>query len=180
MPWLPLSHQQDLEWTWYNKRTCLFRGVEFQVHGQSLYREIVGGQKGIAIGYFHMSWMHSYTSCIRVAWSSTTKVNPSWNALGLSGESFFDLPSNFRHRLSREAYFASSRAIYLWLWHWCSQSCTGGEWGGEMWDSLVTCQNYHFGKYVGWSCLFVCLYGNFTKSQERLSQSSPTLVTSKH
>ena len=37
-----------------------------------------------------------------------------------------------------------------------------------------------FGKYVGWSCLFVCLYGNFTKSQERLSQSSPNLVTSKH
>ena len=29
-------------------------------------------------------------------------------------------------------------------------------------------------------CLFVCLYGNFTKSQKRLSQSSPNLVTSKH
>ena len=63
-----------------------------------------------------------------------------------------------------------------------------------------------FGKYVRWSCLllakiyilasmfvgrvclsvclsvclFVCLYGNFTKSQKRLSQSSPNLVTSKH
>ena len=61
---------------------------------------------------------------------------------------------------------------------------------------FVTCQNLHFGKYVRWSCLsvclsvcylpkftfclFVCLYGNFTKSQERLSQSSPNLVTSKH
>ena len=29
-------------------------------------------------------------------------------------------------------------------------------------------------------CLFVSLYGNFTKSQERLSQSSPNLVTNKH
>ena len=53
---------------------------------------------------------------------------------------------------------------------------------------FITCQNYHFGKYVRWSCLsvclsvclFVCLYGNFTKSQKRLSQSSPNLVTSKH
>ena len=53
---------------------------------------------------------------------------------------------------------------------------------------FVTCQNLHFGKYVRWSCLsvclsvclFVCLYGNFTKSQKRLSQSSPNLVTSKH
>ena len=67
---------------------------------------------------------------------------------------------------------------------------------------FVTCQNLHFGKYVRWSCLLlakitilasmlvghvclfvslsVCLYGNFTKSQERLSQSSPNLVTSKH
>ena len=47
-----------------------------------------------------------------------------------------------------------------------------------------TCQNYHFGKYVGWSCLSVCLsvclYGTFTKSQERLSQPSPNLVTSKY
>ena len=53
---------------------------------------------------------------------------------------------------------------------------------------FVTCQNLHFGKYVRWSCLsvclsvclFVCLYGNFTKSQKRLSQSWPNLVTSKH
>ena len=49
---------------------------------------------------------------------------------------------------------------------------------------FVTCQNYHFGKYVGWSCLSVCLsvclYGTFTKSQERLSQPSPNLVTRKH
>ena len=65
---------------------------------------------------------------------------------------------------------------------------------------FVTCQNlilasmfvgrvcylpkFDFGKYVRWSCLsvclFVCLYGNFTKSQERLDQSSPNLVTSKH
>ena len=49
---------------------------------------------------------------------------------------------------------------------------------------FVTCQNYHFGKYVRWSCLFVCLsvclYGSFTLSQERVSQSSPNLVTSKH
>ena len=53
---------------------------------------------------------------------------------------------------------------------------------------FITCQNLHFGKYVRWSCLsvclsvclFVCLYGNFTKSQKRLSQSSPDLVTSKH
>ena len=60
---------------------------------------------------------------------------------------------------------------------------------------------FDFGKYVRWSCLLhtkiwqvywlvvfvtcqnlfclsVCLYGNFTKSQERLSQSSPILVTS--
>ena len=28
--------------------------------------------------------------------------------------------------------------------------------------------------------LFVCLYGNFTKSQKRVSQSSPNLVTSKY
>ena len=57
------------------------------------------------------------------------------------------------------------------------------------WSCLfVTCQNYHFGKYVRWSCLFVCLsvclsvclYGNFIKSQERVSQSSPNLVTSRH
>ena len=39
---------------------------------------------------------------------------------------------------------------------------------------------FDFGKYVRWSCLFVCLYGNFTKSQERVSQSSPKLATSKH
>ena len=59
---------------------------------------------------------------------------------------------------------------------------------------FVTCQNLHFGKYVGWSCLLlmfvgrvclfvclsVCLYGNFTKSQERLNQSSLNLVISKH
>ena len=60
---------------------------------------------------------------------------------------------------------------------------------------FVTCQNVYlpkftfwFGKYVRWSCLllvclsvclFICLYGNFTKSQERISQSSPNLVTSK-
>ena len=29
-------------------------------------------------------------------------------------------------------------------------------------------------------CLSVCLYGNFTKSQEWLNQSSPNLVISKH
>ena len=65
---------------------------------------------------------------------------------------------------------------------------------------FVTCQNLILASmfvgrvclfvitYVGWSCLsvclsvclFVCLYGNFTKSQKRLSQSSPNLVTSKH
>ena len=42
----------------------------------------------------------------------------------------------------------------------------------------------NFGKYAIsdclFICLFVCLYGNFTKSQERLSQSSPNLFTSKH
>ena len=46
---------------------------------------------------------------------------------------------------------------------------------------FVTCQNYILASmFVGRVCLFVCLYGNFTKSQERLSQSSPNLVTSKH
>ena len=42
----------------------------------------------------------------------------------------------------------------------------------------------NFGKYpisdCLFICLFVCLYGNFAKSQERLSQSSPNLVTSMH
>ena len=42
----------------------------------------------------------------------------------------------------------------------------------------------NFGKYAisdcPFICLSVCLYGNFTKSQERLNQSSPNLVTSKH
>ena len=79
----------------------------------------------------------------------------------------------------------------IWFWQVCSLVV------------FVTCQNLHFGKYVRWSCLFVtcqnlilasmfvgrvclfvcvfvCLYGNFTKSQERLSQSSPNFVASKH
>ena len=41
----------------------------------------------------------------------------------------------------------------------------------------------NFGKYAISDCPFslsVCLYGNFTKSQERLSQSSPNIITSKH
>ena len=27
---------------------------------------------------------------------------------------------------------------------------------------FITCQNYHFGKYVGWSCLSVCYLPKFT------------------
>ena len=42
----------------------------------------------------------------------------------------------------------------------------------------------NFGKYAisdcPFICLSVCLYGNFTKSQERLDQSSLNLVISKH
>ena len=53
---------------------------------------------------------------------------------------------------------------------------------------FFTFQNLHFGKYVGWSCLLltkicilsVCLYGNFTKSQESVSQSSSYRVISKY
>ena len=50
---------------------------------------------------------------------------------------------------------------------------------------FVTCQNLILASmFVGRVCLFVCLsvclYGNFTKSQERLNQSSPNLVISKH
>ena len=52
----------------------------------------------------------------------------------------------------------------------------------------IICQNLHFGKYVRWSCLSVCLsfclsvclYGNFTKSQQRVSQSLPNFVRSKY
>ena len=59
---------------------------------------------------------------------------------------------------------------------------------GRVCLSVCYLSKFDFGKYVGWSCLsvclsvylFVCLYGNFTKSQKRLSQSSPNLVTSKH
>ena len=50
---------------------------------------------------------------------------------------------------------------------------------------FVTCQNLilasmFVGRVCLSVCLFVCLYGNFTKSQKRLSQSSLNLVTSKH
>ena len=50
---------------------------------------------------------------------------------------------------------------------------------------VITCQNLILASmFVGRVCLFVCLsvclYGNFTKSQERLNQSSPNLVISKH
>ena len=50
---------------------------------------------------------------------------------------------------------------------------------------FITCQNLILASmFVGRVCLFVCLsvclYGNFTKSQERLNQSSPNLVISKH
>ena len=68
----------------------------------------------------------------------------------------------------------------------------------NLWLPFHYLPKFDFGKYVRWSCLLlakihilasmfvgrvclsVCLYGNFTKSQERLNQSSPNLVTSKH
>ena len=50
---------------------------------------------------------------------------------------------------------------------------------------FITCQNLilasmFVGRVCLFVCLYVCLYGNFTKSQERLNQSSPNLVISKH
>ena len=61
----------------------------------------------------------------------------------------------------------------IWFWQVCSLVV------------FVTCQNLILASmFVGHVCLFVCvfvcLYGNFTKSQERLSQSSPNFVASKH
>ena len=48
-------------------------------------------------------------------------------------------------------------------------------------SAFITCQNYILASmFVGRVCLSVCLYGNFTKSQKRLNQSSPNLVISKH
>ena len=43
----------------------------------------------------------------------------------------------------------------------------------DVWH-FVTCQNYHFGKYVGWSCLSVCL---FVRNFHKISRTTQSIIT---